>query len=361
MNDNLCLDYVELFVSDAWKSASEWIAAYGFRPAGWRVQGGLAGTAYSLLLRLNGVALVLTSALDARHPAHDYVHAHGDGVASLALAVDDVDACYRRAVAGGARVLTAPFVAQDGRRSATLAAFGDLTHQLHERAPRPGMLPSGFQPLPDQRDPFGAAPGGGLREIDHFAVCLPHGALLPTVGFYENALGLRTIFGERTEVGSQAMDSRVVQSDGGGLTLTLIEPSAGTAGGQIADFLERHGGAGIQHIAFLTDDIVEAVDALQRAGVSFLHTPGAYYDMLPARLSLDADEVAAMRRLHILADRDDDGQLLQIFTETTHARRTLFFELIERRAARTFGSGNIAALYRAVAAEAEATSATASS
>jgi 4-hydroxymandelate synthase len=328
---------------------------YGFRPAGWRVHGHASGTAYSLFLKQNDVALVVTSALDRQHPAFEYVRAHGDGVANIAFAVDDVDAFHRRAVQAGARSLTAPFASQDGRLCATIAAFGDVTHTLIETTRRGARaMPPGFHPLPDNGPLIAGATPARLLAIDHFAVCLPHGALAATARFYEEACGMRGIFAERTVVGAQTMDSRVVQSASGQITLTLLEPAAGSASGQIAEFVERHGGAGVQHIAFLTDDIVDTVDALQQAGVGFLRTPGAYYDMLPMRLTLAAHDADALRRLDILVDEDDDGQLFQIFTESAHARRTLFFELIERRAARTFGSGNIEALYRAVAATAAA-------
>ena len=191
----------------------------------------------------------------------------------------------------------------------------------------------------------------GLLGIDHFAVCLNAGDLGPTVAFYERALGFRQIFEEHIVVGAQAMNSTVVQSASGAVTLTLIEPDRRADPGQIDDFLKEHHGAGVQHIAFNSDDAVRAVKALSRRGVEFLKTPEAYYNMLGERITLETHTLDALRATNVLADEDHGGQLFQIFTASTHPRRTLFFEVIERQGAKTFGSSNIKALYEAVELE----------
>jgi 4-hydroxymandelate synthase len=192
-----------------------------------------------------------------------------------------------------------------------------------------------------------ALDGGLLRTIDHIAICVPGEQLAPTAKYYEDVFGFSEIFDEYIEVGGQGMDSKVVQSRSKQVTLTLIEPDTARKPGQIDDFLQWHAGAGVQHVAFSTGNIVAAVSSLAEHGVRFLGTPPSYYDTLRERVGeLDAP-VGRLRELGVLVDRDHWGQLLQIFTESMHVRRTLFLEVIERRGALTFGSGNIKALYEA--------------
>jgi 4-hydroxymandelate synthase len=169
--------------------------------------------------------------------------------------------------------------------------------------------------------------------------------------FYRDVFGFDTIFEEKIEVGDQGMDSKVVQSPSGGITFTLIEPDIARSPGQIDAFLDRHGGAGVQHVALLTDDIVGSVAALEARGVEFLSAPARYYDTLAQRVTAMADRIQSLRDGNVLVDRDHWGVLLQIFTKPVRPTGAFFFELIERRQARTFGSGNVRALYEAVERE----------
>jgi 4-hydroxymandelate synthase len=202
-------------------------------------------------------------------------------------------------------------------------------------------------------------PVSGLDAIDHVAACLPAGELLPTTDFYQQTLGFGQIFEEYIEVGGQAMNSRVMQSPSGQVTLTLLEPDPSRNPGQIDDFLTAHGGAGVQHLALRTDDIATAVRSLAGRGVRFLSTPASYYDELERRLGPVGVPLATLRELDVLVDRDEAGELFQIFTQSTHPRRTFFIEVIERLGALTFGSANIKALYQAVERERARTSTTA--
>jgi 4-hydroxymandelate synthase len=172
--------------------------------------------------------------------------------------------------------------------------------------------------------------------------------MAPTVEFCERVLGLRPIFGDFIEVGAQAMDSVVVQSESGDVTFTLLEPCTDREPGQIDAFLAAHEGPGVQHLALRTDDIAAAVRSLGARGVEFLTTPAAYYDELDRRLGPTGFQTAELRELHVLVDQDHGGRLFQIFSRSAHPRRTFFFELIERRGASTFGTANIKALYEAV-------------
>ncbi|MEO3972418.1 4-hydroxyphenylpyruvate dioxygenase [Streptomyces sp. CAU 1734] len=342
------IDYVELYVENLETAARGWRDAYGFAVAGEST----GADHSSVALRHGDITLVLTTPLSDRHPASAYLPAHGDGVADIALRTRDVSAAFASAVSGGARALRAPErTPGDGpRATALIGGFGDVVHTLVEREPgAPDGLPAGFTPVAGERPAF--AGEVGLLEIDHFAVCLPAGDLATSVRFYRNALGFHEIFEERITVGTQAMESKVVQSPNGAVTFTLIEPDTKAEPGQIDDFLKNHDGAGVQHIAFSSDDAVRSVRTLRERGVRFLNTPDTYYDLLDGRISPRTHSIDRLREARLLADEDHGGQLFQIFTASTHPKRTLFFEVIERQGASTFGSANIKALYEAVELE----------
>ncbi|MGP3948724.1 4-hydroxyphenylpyruvate dioxygenase [Streptomyces sp. 7N604] len=340
----LSIDHVTVYVEALDAKVAELARTYGFEVyATAAAQKG----ARSAAVGRERIRLVLTEATVDDHPAAVYTRQHGEGVADIALTVSDAAAAFAEAVRRGARPVAEP-VEHEGVITASVMAFGDVRHTFVQR--REGVaehrLP-GFVPARGQEP----AAQTGLLEIDHFAVCLEPGRLQPVVEFYEQVLGFRNTFTEKIVVGSQAMDSEVVQNPSGTVTLTLIEPDTSRKPGQIDFFIKNHGGAGVQHIAFRTEDIVDSVGTMSSQGVEFLTTPAAYYRMLGDRLRLvrhSTDELAA---LNILADEDHAGQLFQIFTRSVHPRRTLFFEVIDRAGATTFGSGNIKALYEAVEAE----------
>nr|BCD33695.1 4-hydroxyphenylpyruvate dioxygenase [Streptomyces violaceusniger] len=342
--DSLHVDHVGFSVGDLAAATEEFTGRYGFTVHSRSVDSA-GGGARTVALGTRNIRFVLTEAKNLDHATAAYVERHGDGVSDIAFSTPDAAAAYTEAVRRGARPVAAP-VERDGVVTASIAAFGDVVHTFVGRPSpaEPWSLP-GLRPAPASGC---ADTGTGLDRVDHFAVCLEAGHLKTAVEFYETVLDFEMVFTERIIVGGQAMDSMVVQSRSGGVTLTLIEPDESLAAGQIDQFLKDHGGAGVQHIAFATDDIVRDVGRLGDRGVAFLDTPGTYYDLVPQRLELRRHGLDDLRRLNILADQDQDGQLLQIFTRSTHPRGTLFFEVIERLGARTFGSGNIKALYSAV-------------
>jgi 4-hydroxymandelate synthase len=342
------IEYLEIYVDNLDRAAFTWVDQYGFTVAG---TGGSADHR-SLALRQGDITLVLTQATSDHHPASAYVLEHGDGVADIALRTDDVEATFRAAVAGGAEVVRRP-ARHDGAGpsvTATIGGFGDVVHTLVERPPGDDSgLPVGFRAA---LRPGGAKPvGTGLLAVDHIAVCLTAGSLRPTVDHYRRVLGFRDIFEERISVGAQVMESTVVQSGSGAVTLTLIEPDVSAEPGQIDEFLKSHQGPGVQHLAFSSNDVVRSVRVLARRGVGFLTTPPAYYDLLSERVDLPESRVASLRATNVLVDENYEGQLFQIFTASTHPRHTIFFEIIERQGASTFGSANIKALYEAVERE----------
>src|SRR6266702_3156759 len=328
------IDHVEFYVANADEVAAQLCAAYGFRVQG---QVGLADRS-SILIKQNEIRLLLTDGRTETHPASVYVARHGDGPATIALSTDDPDGALTEAVAAGAVPLSLDEVSATSR--VRITAFGDVAHTFVH----PGEL---------AKD---AAPLALLDILDHVAVCVPAGELIPTVQFYERVLGFKQIFEEYIEVGVQAMNSRVVQSPSAGVTLTILEPDTSRMPGQIDDFLRAHDGAGVQHLALRTDDIAASVRTLSDRGVGFLTTPGSYYDELQARLGHIGLPVDTLRELNVLVDQDNEGELFQIFAQSIHPRRTFFFEVIERRDALTFGSANIKALYQAVERERARTS-----
>jgi 4-hydroxymandelate synthase len=346
--NDLAIDYVEMYVDNLEAAAFSWVDRYAFAVVG---TGGSAEHR-SIALRHGLITLVLTTGTSDQHPASTYVLSHGDGVADIALRTADVPAAFAAAVAGGGRPLRRPtrHAGAGSGVTAAIGGFGDVVHTLVQRAPGEGPgLPVGFVPTLGPKE--ARTSEVGLLGIDHIAVCLHTGDLGATTEFYRRVLGFEQIFEEHIIVGAQAMESQVVQSVTGAVTLTLIEPDPAAEPGQIDEFLKSHHGAGVQHIAFSSGDAVRSVRALTARGVAFLRPPMAYYDLLGERIGLKNHTLDELRATNLLADEDHAGQLFQIFTASAHPRGTLFFEVIERQGAGTFGSSNIKALYEAVELE----------
>ena len=344
----LDIDHIELYVGDAIATAQPLRTAYGFRVYGYGgPDTGLAGQR-SVLLGQGGIRILLTSGLHADHPASQFVAKHGDGVAVTAFRTDSAASAYADAVAAGGSGLRKPRTWENDEAcvvTAEVAGFGDVVYRFVERHGSDTQ----FQPGVIEMEP-GAAAGADddpLRIIDHAAVCVPAGELDSTIAFHEQVFGFTVTFQEYIEVADQGMMSKVVQSPSGGVTFTIIQPDISRRAGQIDDYLAWHDGPGVQHVAFLTPDIVHAVRTFTGRGVEFAVTPSSYYDMLAGRLGATDIDVEALRPLGILVDRDHWGQLYQIFAKSTHIRRTYFVELIDRHGARTFGTNNIPALYAA--------------
>jgi 4-hydroxymandelate synthase len=341
-------DHVECCVGDLEASVEQLRGAYGVRVAGRENSDGAAAGRRSALLRQGQIDLLLTCSTPADIFASEYAARHGDGVTAVAFRVDDVRQAFSEVVAAGAAPLASPAFAGTGQQAvgtALVSGFGDVAHRLVQRT----GLGSEFAPGSIEMTRDAVGPGRELLEtLDHVAACLPAGELEGTVRYYHDVFGLTQIFDERIGVGGQAMLSKVVQDRAGLVTFTLIEPDLSRAPGQIDEFLQAHDGAGVQHLAFRTASIADAVRTLVGHGAEFLTAPAGYYRALEARLGALAIPVSVLRELNVLADRDRWGQMFQIFAKSTHERRTLFFELIERQGALTFGSRNIKALYEAL-------------
>ena len=342
------IDHIECYVADSIAAAQALCAAYGFRVYGrGGPDTGLPGQR-SVLVGQGGIRILLTSGLHRDHPASQFVARHGDGVAVTAFRTDNAATAYAAAVAAGGAGICPPRTWEDDEAwvvTAEVAGFGDVIYRLVERRGSDARFQPGAIAMEPGAD--AAADQDLLRSIDHAAVCVPAGELDATIAFHEQVFGFSVTFEEYIEIGEQGMESKVVQSPSGGVTFTILQPDLSRRAGQINDFLAWHDGAGVQHIAFGTADIVHAVRTFAGRGVEFAMTPSAYYDMLTVRLGATDLDLEALRPLGILVDRDGWGQMYQIFAKSTHIRRTFFLELIDRHGARTFGTSNIPALYAA--------------
>ncbi|QEU91127.1 4-hydroxyphenylpyruvate dioxygenase [Streptomyces kanamyceticus] len=345
--------YSELYTAREDAATSYFTDRFGFRLIA--TAGPETGTAdrRSWALRNGAVTLVVTAPVGEDGEVSRYLDAHGDSFADLAFVCEDLPVDFARATGAGATALREPADAVDPAREdrfAVVSGFGDLRHTLVQ----PSQSPAGSLP-PDRRwniDETAAADTPAtatvLGGVDHIAACLPVDTLKRTVDFYNQAFDLHYFSEEYILVGDQAMDSKVVRNESGGITFTLIEPDPTRNPGQIDQFLAAHGGAGVQHLAFLVEDIIGSVRELGGRGVEFLNTPATYYDVIRERVG-DLDEhIADLRETNVLVDRDEWGHLLQIFTRSPYERGTVFYELIQRNGAQGFGSSNIKALYEAV-------------
>jgi 4-hydroxymandelate synthase len=325
------IEYVELYLSDKQTALDYFRLALGFT----QVAEATTFDRNSALLRQGEAQIIVTTGPGTE----EFLDAHGDGVADIAFNCDDVTASREAALAAGARAV-GPVAGNP-----VVSGFGGTCHTLLTVAAGPGIRwPPGrpWTVTPDAQDP----PGGRIKLLDHVAICVPGGALADYADFYTNAFELSRYSSEYVQLGDQAMDSIVVRS--GGVTFTLVAPDATKSPGQLDAFLDRNSGPGVQHLAFLVDEIIPAVRESRDRGVEFLRAPGAYYDMLAGRLTGMREEIADLRAADVLADRDEWGYLLQLFTRSPYERNTLFYEFIQRRGARGFGSANIRALYEAV-------------
>jgi 4-hydroxyphenylpyruvate dioxygenase len=345
-------DHVELYVGNAKQAAYYYEHAMGFsRVAYAGPETGVRDRA-SYVLEQGDIRLVLTSALREEHDISRHVARHGDGVKDIALAVPDAAEAYRQAVQRGARGVVEPHWAEDdsGRVGlATIATYGDTIHTFVDRRDYAGSYLPGYAAVDVPRQE-----GVGLRAIDHCVGNVELGRMNDWVQFYERVFGMTEMIhfsDEDISTEYSALMSKVMTDGKGKVKFPINEPAEGKRKSQIEEYLEFHGGPGVQHVAMTTDHIVNTVEALQDRGVLFLKTPDAYYEEVPERVGEIDEDYADLRRLGILADRDDDGYLLQIFTKTAQDRPTVFFEVIERHGARGFGDGNFKALFEAIERE----------
>jgi 4-hydroxyphenylpyruvate dioxygenase len=346
-------DYVEFHVGNAKQASHYYRTAFGFELLGYRgPETGVRDRA-SYLLQQGKIRLVLTTAIRSDHPAAHHVHAHGDGVRDIALWVDDAREAFRAAVERGARPAQEPTVLRDDDGEVVLAAihtYGDTIHSLVERRGYKGLFLPGFRRVESRYRP---APVG-LQYVDHIVGNVELGRMNEWVGFYERVMGFKNLISfDDTDISTEysSLMSKVVSSGNERIKFPINEPAKGKKKSQIDEYLEFYRGPGAQHLALATDDIISTVTALRDRGVEFLNVPTTYYDDLQSRVGRIDEPVDRLQQLGILVDRDPDGYLLQIFTKPVEDRPTLFYEIIERKGARSFGKGNFKALFEAIERE----------
>ncbi|HYC33031.1 MAG TPA: 4-hydroxyphenylpyruvate dioxygenase [Gemmatimonadales bacterium] len=346
-------DYVEFYVGNAKQASHFYRSAFGFQLIGYRgPETGVRDRA-SYLLQQNKIRLILTTPLRPDHPAAAHVHRHGDGVRDIALWVDDAREAFRLAVERGARPVQEPTVQRDEGGEVVLAAiqtYGDTIHTLVERSEYRGLFLPGFKALEPRYRP---APVG-LQYVDHIVGNVELGRMNEWVGFYERVMGFKNLISfDDKDISTEysSLMSKVVSNGNERIKFPINEPAQGKKKSQIDEYLEFYGGPGAQHLALATDDIVETVTALRDRGVEFLTVPTTYYDELQGRVGRIDEPVDVLQQLGILVDRDPDGYLLQIFTKPVEDRPTLFYEIIQRKGARSFGKGNFKALFEAIERE----------
>ncbi|HXR12525.1 MAG TPA: 4-hydroxyphenylpyruvate dioxygenase [Gaiellaceae bacterium] len=347
-------DYVELWVGNAKQAAYFYEHALGFtRTAYSGPETGVRDRA-SYVLEQGDVRFVVSSPLREEHEITRHQSRHGDGVRDIALTVPDATEAYRQAVQRGARGVAEPARHEDEFGSieiSAIATYGDTIHTFVNRSDYAGLFKPGFVSVSSNGH---ANPGVGLTNIDHIVGNVELGKMDHWVEFYENVFGMTNIlhFGDdQIQTEYSALMSKVMSDGSGKIKFPINEPAEGKRKSQIEEYIEFYGGAGAQHIALATTDIVGTVGALKEHGMIFLDTPDSYYDDVAGRVGEIAEDYDDLQRHKILADRDEDGYLLQIFTKTAQDRPTLFFEVIERHGATSFGEGNFKALFEAIERE----------
>jgi 4-hydroxyphenylpyruvate dioxygenase len=347
------VDHLEFHVGNAKQAAAFYERRFGFTPVAYKgLETGSRQTA-SYVLRQGQVCFVVSAALDPDDPIAKFARMHGDGVAVIALEVPDAARAFEETTRRGAEPALEPTVTRDGHgefRFAGIHIYGDAIIKFVERENYAGAFAPGFEPLPAP----GHANCAGLVAIDHIVGNVELGAMDRWVRFFADTMGFNQLvhFDDR-KISTQhsALMSKVMQDGSGRIKFPINEPATGRRKSQIQEYLEYHHGPGVQHVACTTTDIVKTVTTLRARGVEFLRVPSTYYEDLEDRVGPIDQPIEQLAELGILVDGDEEGYLLQIFTETVEDRPTLFFEVIERHGSRGFGAGNFKALFEAIERE----------
>jgi 4-hydroxyphenylpyruvate dioxygenase len=347
------IDYIEFWVGNAKQSAYYYSGAFGFVPFAFAgLETGVRDRA-SHVVAQGDIRFVLTGALGPDSPIADHVRRHGDGVRDVAFRVPDAEEAYLVALSRGATGVAEPAVLEDEHGKvirAAIATYGETIHSLIQRDDYSGPFLPGYRPA----DPSEEA-GVGLVAVDHVVGNVELGKMNTWAGYYADILGFRNLVhfaDDQISTEYTALMSKVMWDGIGRVKLPINEPAHGKKRSQIDEYLDFYRGPGVQHMALQTDDILATVAELRRRDVPFLRVPDNYYEEVRERFADLAEvDVEALRDLRILADRDEEGYLLQIFTKPVVDRPTIFFEIIERRGSRGFGLGNFKALFEAIERE----------
>lgn len=350
-------DYVEFYVGNAKQAAHYYISAFGFQPLAYAgPETGMKDRA-SYVVRQNKLTLMLTTPLRPDNEMADHIYKHGDGVKALALKVDDAASALYETTSRGAKLYKETTTLTDEQGKVVISGihtYGDTVHLFIERKNYNGVFMPGFRAW---SNPYFKVKETGLQYVDHCVGNVGWNQMNPWVSFYENVMGFRNILSfDDNDISTEysALMSKVMSNGNGYVKFPINEPAEGKKKSQVEEYLDYYNGEGVQHVALATNNIVETVMDLRSRGVEFLQVPTTYYDDLLDRVGHIDEDLAPLKELGILVDRDDEGYLLQIFTKPVEDRPTLFFEIIQRKGAQSFGKGNFKALFEAIEREQEA-------
>ncbi|MFT3681082.1 MAG: 4-hydroxyphenylpyruvate dioxygenase [Ferruginibacter sp.] len=349
-------DYVEFYVGNAKQAAHFYKTAFGFQSLAYAGPETGQKEKVSYVLRQNKLTFVLTTPLRTDNPIADHIYKHGDGVRILALKVDDANSAWIETTKRGAKNYLEPVTLKDEHGEVVLSGihtYGDTVHLFVERKNYNGIFLPGFREWKTVYNPADT----GLQYVDHCVGNVGWNQMNPWVNFYEDVMGFKNILSfDDNDISTEysALMSKVMSNGNGFVKFPINEPAEGKKKSQVEEYLDYYNGEGVQHVAIATNDIVKTVTELQSRGVEFLQVPTSYYDDLLSRVGKIDEDLQPLKELGILVDRDDEGYLLQIFTKPLEDRPTLFFEIIQRKGAKSFGKGNFKALFEAIEREQEA-------
>ena len=348
-------DYVELYVGDAKQATHYYKTAFGFQSLAYSGPETGVRDRVSYAIRQNKLTFVLTTPLRSGNSIADHIYKHGDGVKVLALTVDDASKAWKETTIRGARSFMDPVELKDDDGEVVISGihtYGETVHLFVERKNYRGLFMPGYQAWKPVYNPAGT----GLLYVDHCVGNVGWNQMNKWVKFYEDVMGFRNILTfDDKDISTEysALMSKVMSNGNGFVKFPINEPAEGKKKSQVEEYLEYYDGEGCQHVALATNNIVETVSTLQSRGVDFLKVPTTYYDDLLQRVGRIDEDVEPLKQLGILVDRDHEGYLLQIFTKPVQDRPTLFFEIIQRKGAKSFGKGNFKALFEAIEKEQE--------
>ncbi|MEC5143729.1 4-hydroxyphenylpyruvate dioxygenase [Chitinophaga sp. 212800010-3] len=346
-------DYVEFYVGNAKQAAHYYMTAFGFQAVAYAgPETGVRDRASYVLVQ-NKLRFVLTTSLIPDSEIARHIAKHGDGVKVLALWVDDARAAFEETVKRGATPYLEPVVEKDEYGEVIrsgIRTYGDTVHVFVERKSYKGLFMPGYKAWKPRYQPTDT----GLLYVDHCVGNVGWNEMNTWVGFYERVMGFRNLISfDDSDISTEysALMSKVMSNGNGRVKFPINEPAEGKKKSQIEEYLDFYGGPGVQHVAIATDDIIKTVSELQQRGVEFLTVPDSYYETLLQRVGHIDEAIAPLQQLGILVDRDDEGYLLQIFTKPIQDRPTVFFEIIQRKGAKSFGKGNFKALFESIERE----------
>ena len=348
-------DYVELYVSNSKQAAHFYKTAFGFQDLAYAGLETGVKDRESYVLQQDKIRLVLTSPLKSGTEIGAHIEKHGDGVKVVALWVPDATKAFEEATARGGKPFLAPIVEEDANGKVVrsgIYTYGETVHMFVERNEYNGIFLPGYKEWKTSYNPEPI----GLMYIDHMVGNVELGEMNNWVNYYKDVLGFAQIISfDDKDISTDytALMSKVMSNGNGRIKFPINEPADGKKKSQIEEYLDFYEGAGVQHIAVATDNIIETVQQLRARGVEFLRVPDVYYDVVLDRVGEIDEDLEPLRELGILIDRDDEGYLLQIFTKPIEPRPTLFFEIIQRKGATSFGKGNFKALFEAIEREQE--------